>query len=1719
MKANDITTIQAWLKRCSAMLLLACATLASVPAAAELEAIWTAGRKGIVKMDPASGAVLLRAAEDVDVVAMAVDTERARIWALSKTGSLYRFDFSGAVLSNEALGLAAANLPSVKHSAALVVATDGSAWVASRGILFKYDVDGNRVHTLPLTRRVRALALDENVNEVWVATDRTLERYNAQGVKTATVSVSGQPNIQDIAFDPVRNQLWLAEMNGLHRYDANGSHLTAQPLAKLEHIDVGANGDVWAATKRDLYRFNWQAANQTAISIGDVYKIVDLHTDRDNGDAWIHGLRELVRVDAAGAVADRFDGLKHVDVMALAQAAATDAVAPQLQILAPGADALVAPTPTLEIGYSDDGSGVDPATVVVTVNGAVTEFTCTPTTTGATCTPDAPLTANTLDVSVTVADHAGNVSEAADVRWLLDSDGDGFANSVEVEVGTDPNNPDNLPPDLDGDFIPDSLDDDRDGDSVPNADDAFPDDAAESADLDGDGTGDNADTDRDGDGFSNDIEVQLGTDPNNGASAPADQDGDLIPDTQDDDRDGDGVANDDDLYPNDAARHRLAAVTSVAATLDGTEARIAWQPAADTDNLSGYNVYRLPAEGETAERINAQPVQALSFVDTDVANGTGYRYRIAAVDLQDREGDSSDAAQLFVAYNNTTITGLQAQRTAVPVTLTWDAIAGYEYQIYRGAGGATPAELAQAQTAQYQDAAVVWQSGYSYQIATVAVFTDPFTGATLRVTGPRSDVVDAAAIPQLVLEVDNGVQAPDGAVEFTLSTQSTLTVGGRYLHALGAVDIVAENGGQQVTASADDGSYRLVLPVSAAAEWTLRITERMFADRTVAATLRLVTDTDGPAITVDGEAERSVDADSIRITGNASDARSGIAAVTIASDRYAAQTFGALLGDAGAYAAEVPLEAGTNLLTISARDGAGNTATAQVTVERSISLAPVVTIQSPTNGAQVSSERINLNGVVYSGLPPEQVIIALGDRQQFATAGTQPGVYPFTFDGVSLQNGLNTLIVRAITPAGEAQRSVFVTYTAEPTTTEIPPPVISLTAPINTQISGNSVTLAGSVLSYSGAVTFTIDGNAVALSGADATQGTFQYPVDLSAVADTLTLTLAASDGRGVTTTRMLTLRHDISPPTIVVTSPGVQAAPAVTTVAELPYHLTGTVADGDLAGVSVNGQNVGLLPSGQAGSYSFDVALTLPAGVDQPVAVEAWDRAGNRSSYAVVLNATVAVGIEIISPLDDAQLSAVDATYNLDAVVRLTGLNAAHRVEISADNAAGQAMTINGNVATATVVLDAGEEDHQLRVRVLNDADQVVAERRVDVKVINESLRPLELVRSEPANAQTGVEPNAFLALYFNRPIDVDQLQIAVRETVHGETYDLSAQQGSNPTLDGNTARIVRVDHDQQTVNGGLSVFPGNRTVAFYAQRDFAYGATVFVDVIYAGESLGRLSYQVRPLPTLAQGFVADSLMQPVPGIEVSLPDLGRTAVTDSQGNYSFGFGDSADNTLPGGRQRLVINPGLKDRGFGTVEMWANLEQGRLTQLELAVVPILNTAEPFRRISGGQAQAVLAAGELTLGLGGAGLLFPDSARSGEVHVQMLPRHLVPFSAAPSVTPHWLFAVQPAGIRVSGGLTASMAMPALYGSHNYIPENGTRVLMIGFDAATKQLVPIGIGRIENRQVIAIGTLQTGSLDYIGYALKDADAQAVIARHETGQINFQQMVAELNRLAE
>jgi len=179
-----------------------------------------------------------------------------------------------------------------------------------------------------------------------------------------------------------------------------------------------------------------------------------------------------------------------------------------------------------------------------------------------------------------------------------DSDGDGISDGLELSLGSDPSNND-----TDGDGIPDNLEigtglvpTDVDGDGIA--------DVAESdlVDSDGDGVSDQNDPanndaclpsnmvvacDSDGDGLSDGVELQLGTDPNNGDSdsdgvsdfievgqinAPGNIDGDQRISALESsllDSDGDGLNNQADLANLDPCRPNTSNEACLAAsTLD-----------------------------------------------------------------------------------------------------------------------------------------------------------------------------------------------------------------------------------------------------------------------------------------------------------------------------------------------------------------------------------------------------------------------------------------------------------------------------------------------------------------------------------------------------------------------------------------------------------------------------------------------------------------------------------------------------------------------------------------------------------------------------------------------------------------------------------------------------------------------------------------------------------------------------------------------------------------------------------------------------------------------------------------------------------------------------------------------------------------------------------------------------------------------------------------------
>lgn len=162
---------------------------------------------------------------------------------------------------------------------------------------------------------------------------------------------------------------------------------------------------------------------------------------------------------------------------------------------------------------------------------------------------------------------------------------------------------------------------DSDGDGVADALDLFPNDKLESADADLDGIGDHADLDDDNDGFTDQDELQVGTDPYDADSQPADLDGDKIPDQFDDDIDGDGWSNADE--------ERL-----------GSDAYNAQSQPADYDEDMIADVEDTDIDGDgAANEVDAFPKDRFESLDT---NGDGLGDFASSDDDGDGIPDSID---------------------------------------------------------------------------------------------------------------------------------------------------------------------------------------------------------------------------------------------------------------------------------------------------------------------------------------------------------------------------------------------------------------------------------------------------------------------------------------------------------------------------------------------------------------------------------------------------------------------------------------------------------------------------------------------------------------------------------------------------------------------------------------------------------------------------------------------------------------------------------------------------------------------------------------------------------------------------------------------------------------------------------------------------------------------------------------------------------------------
>ncbi len=1310
-----------------------------------------------------------------------------------------------------------------------------------------------------------------------------------------------------------------------------------------------------------------------------------------------------------------------------------------------------------------------------------------------------------------------------------DRDGDGISNDYEIQLGTDPDDATSVPADLDGDGIPDALDDDRDGDGVPNDQDAFPDDPSESRDLDGDGIGDNADPDRDGDGvpndqdafpddpnesrdldgdgigdnadpdrdgdgISNEYEIQLGTDPDDPTSVPADRDGDGIPDALDDDRDGDGVPNDQDAFPDDPNESR---------DLDGDGIGDNADPDRDGDGISNEYEIQLGTDPNDPASVPADlDGDGIPDALDDDRDGDGVPNDQDAFpddpnesrDLDgDGIGDNADPDRDGDGISNEYEIQLGTDpddAASVPADLDGDGIPDALDDDRDGDGVPNdqdafpddPNESRDLDGDGIGDNADPDRDGdgisneYEIQLG-----TDPDDA-----TSVPADL-DGDGIPDALDDDRDGDGVPNDQDAFPDDPSESRDLDG---------DGIGDNADPDRDGDGVSNEDEIAAgtdPDDAAD----------FPDRLA------------PEIGIDGPAVISVNEDSVSFTGSASDAGSGIDRLEFLSDRYPGVRFAVTLQN-GNWVASVPVQEGSNLLTLVAYDKAGNRAQLLRTVERLPRETDIALgIDYPQQGAILQSDSLVVRGILRSDNRAQRLEVLVNGQAATLTPTAQVTEFAYQSAPISLQPGSNTLSIQAWVEQRSIQRSVQVTY--QPPQASFKPPRFDNLSPVNgSLLPAEGFMLTGQVFAEAGLERVSVNGRAVTLREVGQQVLDLREALNVPAGRTSFSVELLARDRSGQETRQNLAWQLDKEAPQIILDQPLVEL-PAENRVSEQPFPVSGTLRESNPASFQVNGNDVALQPGAQPGEFRFATRVSLPLGQVTTLTLEARDQAGNRLTREYGLELSAQAAIAWVLPTENTELLNLGQPIDLQVAARvedLSGLLVPRVILLSSsgDTLSDALLVGDTSLKSTTLQVPALSGEYRL-LAVMQDASQrVVAQSSRSIRVVSPEQVPVALERMAPADGERGVEPNGFIGLYFNQAIELSQLQVRVFETAHGKTYADLDELGTDE-INAKGHQLVDVNRDFRPVAGRLSELPGSQVVAFYPEADLAYGAEITVEVVYSGEELDRMRYYTRALPTLVTGTVMDQLGQPAVNVEVRIEELARSVRTNRDGGFSFGFGDSAEQNIAGGRYRLQLNPGLSNKTYGAGSRAITLQQGVLNEIGYLQLPQLSSELPYVPLRGGEPFSLLQ-GELKLDLSRATLQFPDGRQQGDVHVQMLPFTELPFPVDPMAMPFWMYSIQPGGIRIEGDIDVDLAALPLGDSFDYLPENGGHVVMVGVDQDAGRIVPVGVGVIDNFRIRSVGRLAMDNLDLIGFALVGMEAQPALQAYAAGDLSLRQLQAEL-----
>ena len=239
------------------------------------------------------------------------------------------------------------------------------------------------------------------------------------------------------------------------------------------------------------------------------------------------------------------------------------------------------------------------------------------------------------------------------------------------------------------------------------------------------------------------------------------------------------------------------------------------------------------------------------------------------------------------------------------------------------------------------------------------------------------------------------------------------------------------------------------------------VSSRDAAGNSISAGLLVIRDTVGPRITILDPPDRAVLNTTFAVVSGSCSDPNGIALVEVSLDE---ENWTRCSGEAG-WSAPVVLAEGQNTVTIRARDIAGNSnlGLLQLTVRLPDTAPPVILVLYPADGSAVSSSRTEFSGKAEDPGGVTLVQLMVGNGTWVNASGTGSWLAR-----LELASGNNTITVRAVDAAGNANLSIIhVRYVPAPPDTT-PPSITVLYPPHGLKVTGRKLVVSGKATDPSG---------------------------------------------------------------------------------------------------------------------------------------------------------------------------------------------------------------------------------------------------------------------------------------------------------------------------------------------------------------------------------------------------------------------------------------------------------------------------------------------------------------------------------------------------------------------------------------------------------------------------------------------------------------------------